>query len=194
MNYKLSITFPNPSELEIPNFERVFTRSSIHEIVRDANVFLRISQTRLLCYSQNVTIGSDHVSEAIDREGWFKIAICSKTNGGPLQIMEFKKTDDTEIGENLIFKTPTKLETKTKYQDALALALVSVPSFNNADDINLLTKQIELAKKEFARNLRYAAIDKLQDIRERHSSTQNLTPDVETMFDEMIGALMNLKS
>ena len=88
-------------------------------------------------------------------------------------------------------KPQPKSEAKNKHQDTLESELKKYIYF---EDIPLLAQQIELAQKEFGRNLRYAAIDKLQDIRDRYSSTQDFSPDVEAMHDEMVGALMNLKS
>lgn len=204
MNYQLCITFANPSLLTVPNFERIFTRLTLSEIVRDANEFLAQTKTRLLSHSKGITIGLEHVKEAVLLDGLFRIAICSETNRGPLQIMEFKKTFDAELGEalNSIAPYPTnfsvdtvkpqpKSEAKNKYQDSLESELKKYIYF---EDIPLLAQQIELAQKEFGRNLRYAAIDKLQDIRDRYSSTQDFSLSVEVMLDEMVGALMNLKS
>lgn len=220
MNHELRIRFANPSTLKIPIFERVFIRRSLHAIVNNANDFLTKTNTRLLSYAQNTIIGEKHVADAIDSDGIFQIAIISKTNHGPLQIMEFKETLSENIGESLINCLPVdiivdndssltadvvselklyegainphpKMENKNQHQDALWSEL---KKFVSIEDAPLLTKHIELAQKEFGRNLRYAAIDKIQDIINRHSNIKDISPNAEAMVDEIVGALMNLKS
>lgn len=219
MNHELRIRFANPSTLKIPIFERVFIRKSLHAIVNNANDFLSKTNTRLLSYTENTIIGEEHVANAINSDGIFQIAIISKTNHGPLQIMEFKKTLSENIGESLIncysadtivdtdssltadvvsksklyegaIKSHPKTENKNQHQDALWSELKKVVSI---EDVPSWTKHIELAQKEFGRNLRYAAIDKIQDIIFRHSNIKDLSPDMEVMVDEIVGSLMNLK-
>ena len=193
MNYKLRIFFPSPPK-DLPDFERIFIRDSLRGVVADANDFLGQTGTRLLSYIKQTGVGAEHAETSIRAEGRFRIAICPETGDGPLQIMEFTETKKCNYGERVnTFNPPSKVESRTKNQDTLKYTLDSVPNFNT-NDIVMLKQQIELAQKERDRNLRYSAIDKLQDIRERYAQTHTFVPAVESMFDEMLGALMNLRS
>jgi hypothetical protein len=196
MNYKLRIYFPMLTAA-FPDFEREYITVSLRDAVTEANNFLVKTSSRLLSYTQKTIIGFEHVEAGVIEQGSFSIAICPQNGTSPIQIMEFSRTMQSDFGERLINvatpKTTTTMESRTKNQDTLKQTLDSVPNFN-ANDIVLLKQQVELAQKERDRNLRYAAIDKMQDIRDRYTNTHSFVPAVESMFDEMLGAIMNLRS
>ena len=198
MNYKLRIYFPDPPK-NLPDFERIMVFKVLGGAVDYANSFLRITNTKLVSYPVKTDIAVDHVQKSLDLDTVLDLAIRPITGDGPVQIMSFTKTEELSFGEELIFPKPESkikpFDMNTKHQDELASTLKSVPYFNSAD-IEILKRQIELANRERARNLRYQAIDKLLEIRERYYVTngEKNTPTIESMLDEMVGSMMNLQA
>lgn len=198
MNYKLRIYFPEPPK-NLPDFERIMVFKALGEAVGHANSFLTITNTKLVWYPIKTNIGVGDVQNSLDLNGILDLTIRSITGDGPVQIMSFTKTEEPYFGEELIFPKPESkikpFDMDTKRQDELASTLKSVTYFNSAD-IEILNRQIELANRERARNLRYQAIDKLLEIRERYYVTngEKFSPDIESMLDEMVGSMMNLQA
>lgn len=56
-----------------------------------------------------------------------------------------------------------------------------------------ITEQIILAEKQQHKNTRHDAVDKILEVRAKYEKGYSFPPAVESMFNEMCGAIMNLK-